>query len=188
MRMNEEKRIAEREKLWQAIRKAGEFRLEDVLVKTALNKRTVEQYLQGLSKCEKPYLEAITTQGSPRTYKLVRDSQEPPRVRPDGTFVTQGQGRKNLWRTMRIMKQFDFTMLVEASSTDTHKVAPSEAKTYLRYLIRAGYVRQAGKDFVTATFRLVRDTGPKPPMIQRVKQVYDPNLKKVTWSSRKEAA
>lgn len=50
-------------------------------------------------------------------------------------------------------------------------------------LLNTGFLRVVQKaDPVKgriATYRLIRNDGPKPPQIQRVKQVFDPNTGKV---------
>lgn len=110
-----------------------------------------------------------------RTYTLIKDvGNEPPRVRRDGSFVAMGRGREQLWQTMRALSVFTFADLQVAASTDEHPVAFAEAKTYCQVLHKAGYLAKGAMGY-----RLIRYTGPLPPMIQRVKNVYDPNLKQV---------
>jgi hypothetical protein len=50
-------------------------------------------------------------------------------------------------------------------------------------LLATGYLRVVEKANPSqdklAVYRLIRNDGPKPPMIQRVKQVYDPNTGRV---------
>jgi hypothetical protein len=89
-----------------------------------------------------------------------------------------GRGREQMWQTMRALGSFTVADLFVAASTDDHPVAESEARTYCQMLQRAGYLSGGA-----AGYRLVRYTGPLPPMIQRIKSVYDPNLKEVVWSS-----
>jgi hypothetical protein len=59
------------------------------------------------------------------------------------------------------------------------------ARSYLKWLKRAGYVVevQASKPGTKARFRLGHGkyTGPRPPMIQRIGQVFDPNLGEVVF-------
>ena len=113
-------------------------------------------------------------------YELVKDSLEAPRVRSDGSFVTQGRGRQNMWRSMQILKRFTLSDLVAGSSTEEHPISWAEAEHYTAYLARAGYLKKAGRG-MTSSYLLVRNTGPKAPMIQRIRQVWDQNLKKVVW-------
>lgn len=96
-----------------------------------------------------------------------------------------------MWRTMRILKEFSAKDLAIQASTETVKVAEGEAKTYVHYLHKAGYLvivspHRSGNRSMTgklARYRLIisKFSGPKPPVIQRIKQVFDPNAGKVVW-------
>jgi hypothetical protein len=85
---------------------------------------------------------------------------------------------------MRILGVFSAFDLAAVSSED-RPVSQAEAKDYVHWLYKAGYLSMARKhsNKTVARYRLrpTRITGPKPPMIQRGKQVYDPNLKRVVW-------
>ncbi|WP_457571287.1 hypothetical protein [Desulfovulcanus sp.] len=177
--VNERNSLSTREAIWQAVRRLREFTRTDVWKKCNCDRSTVRYYLRCWEAAG--IIEQIGKRkegnGRPNNiYRLVRDSLEPPRVRKDGSPVKMGIGRMQMWRAMRILKQFTLQDLVAGASTEEHNVALEEAKTYCRFLLRAGYLRQ--RDNV---FRLVNYTGPKAPMIQRIKRVFDPNLNKVTW-------
>lgn len=116
--------------------------------------------------------------------RLLRDGGfHAPRLRRDGTPVTQGAGVNNLWRSMRMLKSFNARDLALHSSTPTITVTENTAKSYCAMLFATGFLRvlqraNPGKGQL-AVYRLIRNDGPKPPMIQRVKQVYDPNTQRV---------
>ncbi len=98
--------------------------------------------------------------------------------------VTQGTGTENMWRSMRMMGQFTPLDIAVHSTTDTVSVTEATARGYCSMLLKAGYlgvVRKAVPGKWPATYRFVRDTGPLPPQIQRVKQVFDPNIREVTY-------
>jgi hypothetical protein len=109
-------------------------------------------------------------------YRLLRDEGvEAPRVRPDGSRVTMGQGREAMWRTMRILtRPWTPRELAVHASTEEHPVALQEAQDYAQRLCRAGYLHRTAAQ----TYRLIpaRYTGPQPPRIQRTKAIWDPNL------------
>jgi len=87
-----------------------------------------------------------------------------------------------MWRSMKILKRFSLADLIACSCTEEHPIAVEEAKTYIQYLVRAGYLRKMTKGNAdTASYMMIRWTGPKAPMIQRIKQVWDQNLKVVVW-------
>lgn len=175
-----------RERLWQTMRERKECTLLQLVCSTGVEKRTVQSYLQGLVKAGFIEHRVLDREGY---YRLTREQAEAPRVDRDGKLVTQGAGREALWRTMKILREFTCRELVAHASTERHRVAEDEALTYVRFLKLAGYLklmqaerrgrspRQARYAFVPA-----RNTGPRPPMIQRIKQVYDPNLGRVVWA------
>lgn len=117
-------------------------------------------------------------------WRLIRDGgHHAPRLRPDGSAVTQGAGVTNIWRSMRMLNTFSVVDLVLHSSTPSTKVTESTVKSYVSMLLTTGYLRVVQKSNPVkgrqAIYRLVRNSGPKPPMIQRVKQVYDANTGEV---------
>lgn len=115
----------------------------------------------------------------PGAYRLLRDEGvDTPRVRPDGSRVTQGQGREAMWLTMRILQRpWTVRELVAHASTAAHPIALLEADDYALRLSRAGYLQRTAP----GTYRLIpsRYTGPLPPQIRRTKEVFDPNLGRV---------
>jgi hypothetical protein len=159
------------------------FFLKDIDVK--LEKDTIRDYLTGLFNAG--YLgvyndpTAKLPKGTPMAYYFKEDcGHDAPRVRRDGTPVTQGQGRQQMWNAMRILKVFRPVDLAFNASTDDHTVAESEAVSYCAALCKAGYL----SDRPAAGYMLLPSmwTGPHPPQIQRTKQVYDPNLRRVVWA------
>lgn len=113
-------------------------------------------------------------------YTLIKDNGvEAPRVRKDGSLVTQGRAQENMWRTLRTLAYpVNHHELAGIASTKEHPVNPIAARDYLLNLKLAGYLdKSQGK------YRLLpaMNTGPRPPMIQRIKQIYDPNVGKVMW-------
>lgn len=171
-----------REFLWEMILKKREFTISELQTECMLDKSTIYQYIRLLEKAGYVELkERGNKKGKENRYSLIKPVSEPPRVREDGSLVTQGIGRQNMWRTMRIRKVFTLDDLVALSSTE-HKVSPEEAETYMKFLEKAGYIKNTdGKSRPKAAYRLIKDTGPKAPMIQRIKRVWDPNLREVVW-------
>ena len=115
-------------------------------------------------------------------WSLVRDiGVEAPRITKDGKPVVQGDKQLALWRAMKIVKSFTIAELHASSAGSTLY----EVKSYVSHLLKAGYLVVArhgdGEAHTTYRFITARDTGPRAPMIQRVKHVFDPNLGKVVW-------
>jgi len=184
-----------RQVIWTAIRSLSRsqtrFTLSEIwtATKAEIHRDTIRTYVKSLvlggilskSGPEKP--------GAASHYKLENDpGSEAPRISRNGREVTQGLGTEAMWRTMKIMGSFTAAELALSASTEKAIVTEETAKTYLRYLERAGFVgitlkAVRGNKGGRARYRFVRsrDPGPKPPQIQRIKQVFDPNSNTVVW-------
>lgn len=182
-----------RQAIWEEIRKKGDWAFTSTELDIALEASSIRDYLTGL--CKAGYLEAVSKgkRGESNVYRLVNDcGVDAPRVRKDGTPVTQGQGRQQMWNSMRIIKQFTAADLAFNATTDELKVAENEARDYCKMLCHAGYLKvitqgKPGHKAGTGSrsrYMLIPTmwTGPQSPQIQRTRQVYDPNLKKVIWN------
>jgi len=169
-----------REALWAAMREAGEFTARQVRDMTRCSMDQTRDYITALVNAGH-LLKVPFEDNRPTIFILVKDkaSALAPKVRKDGSPMTQGRGREQLWRAMRVLGVFTVQELVVHATTEEHAVADSEAATYCRFLLNAGYLVRNGSHY---KFVRSRYSGPRPPMVQRVKQVYDPNLCKVVWS------
>lgn len=171
-----------RDAIWHAIRlTAGRpFTAGEIAAAASANDKTARDYFKGLQAAG--YLSQLpAVEGLPTRWTLIKDTgHEAPRVRADGSPVSQGAATEQLWRGMYMLKDFSFLDLVETASIP---ISPETAKSYCRMLLATGYLRVLTKaDPVkgrVARYRLLRNNGPKPPQIQRVKQVYDPNTQEV---------
>lgn len=162
-----------RQRLWAAIRAARTFGTEEILGRAKV-----------LSRTGRPYLDALQAGGwleraNDGTWSLVRDTgAEAPRIAADGSPVTQGLGREQMWRTIRLLKgDFDFRELAFAASTEEVPVSEADARHYVGHLSRAGYLRcvQPDNRKRPARHRLIRNTGPLAPKITKAKVLWDPN-------------
>ncbi|MEW6490806.1 MAG: hypothetical protein AB1578_23205, partial [Thermodesulfobacteriota bacterium] len=70
------------------------------------------------------------------------------------------------------------------ASIEEHVVGEADAEHYCRYLAKAGYLARVGHRRYRHLPR--RRTGPLPPQIQRVRQVFDPNTGEVVWKGGAE--
>ena len=167
--------------LWQVMRELGSFTATEVTKHTLYHLSTVKSYLKGLVAAN-----IITLDGTTYTIDPETAPYEPPRVREDGSVVTQGMGRHNMWRTMKMNKEFTIAFLVGLSETASVKIAISEAEYYCEYLCKAGYISLVeGASLRAYRFNSDRYTGPKAPMIQKILNVFDQNTGKVVWQSGK---
>ncbi|MDR5803428.1 hypothetical protein [Caballeronia sp. LZ001] len=184
-----------RQRVWEAIRgQQDDFCAHSVVRLADIDKSTVQTYLQALERggIIEPLGERKAI-GDRKHYRLVRNTGiEAPRLDRSGRPVTNSRGNENMWRTMRIMGEFCPRELALRASTPDVVVAEAAAKAYVKCLAQAGYltVVDSGHPFIRgkgakqARYRFCSPssyTGPRPPMIQRKRSVYDPNLGRVVW-------
>ena len=176
--------IDSRQAVWAAIRAKELFNIKDIREETTLKTDSVREYVIGLEKAG--YVERVPAhelrQGAAACWRLIKDiGFEAPRVRKDGTPVTAGKGRENMWNAMRIMRVFTARELAVAARTPDCFVKESTAADYAKHLCRAGYLRQNDD----GSYRMLPTayTGPRAPMIQRTKVVWDPNQNTIRWRS-----
>jgi hypothetical protein len=168
-----------RQAIWEALRAAdAPMTRAQIHETTKVPPTTIGNYLQGLAeaglvmKADGPGVHPVwSLSGTDTGYHA-------PRVRRDGSRVVTGDGCGNMWRTMRAMGEFSPRELASHSTTDTVGVSETHAKVYCSKLLAAGFLRvlrKARPGQQQAIYRLVRNTGPRPPVVQRVQRVFDPN-------------
>lgn len=169
--------VAGRQEMWLALKRVPEnITISGIANEAKVHRSTVLRYLKALTAAG--YLSANPApQGQPGTWVLIRDvGHHAPRVRADGSAVTQGEITRQLWQAMIGLKDFDFRDLMHGSSID---IPEATAKDYCKRLLAAGYLRVLRKAdphaHRIARYRLIRPSGPNAPQVQRVRQVYDPN-------------
>jgi DNA-binding IclR family transcriptional regulator len=183
--IDQESRMRGQDRYWYLMRSfyanSGTFTIDDIWWRTNANRNSVAEYMRRLEKAG--YIQRVGHEGKLVVFTIARDSRWTPRVRRDGTEVCPKR-QDHMWRTMKMLKVFSVQDLAVSASTDVVQVSEAHAKDYLKHLCNAGYVRKTG----TGKYALVgsRVTGPLAPYIQRVKQVFDPNLNKVVWSSHEQ--
>jgi hypothetical protein len=180
-----------RDAIWSAIRTCRKFTVLDLEHHCRANVGTIKTYLEGLTNAG--YLR-ITRQRSRDAlghwtegmWELIRDvGVVAPRVTRAGAPVTQGNARQQMWVAMRATKTFTHPELAYIASTEHCVIDIEDCKKYVQMLARAGYLVlvERGRPQHPAVYRFTRNTGPKSPQIQKVQQVWDPNLKQVMWSA-----
>ena len=175
----------DRQAMWECIRRLLQFSARDIRSELCgvPHLDTIRTYLTGLHNAG--YLARIGER--PLRYRLVRDcGVDAPRVRKDGRAVVQGAGREQMWRAMSIMRDFSAQDLAINASTEEHFVEVEAAMEYCGWLHRAGYLQRLQAHDGPFRYRLIprRYSGPRPPKIQRIQQVYDPNTGQVVWSRK----
>lgn len=181
-----------RQRVWDRIRSwRGDFGLADIVVGAECT-ATVRDYTIGLERSGFIVIVQKHQCGGhniPKRWKLARDAgAEAPRVRKDGTFVTQGLAQEQMWRTLRMLKgDTNARELAAHASTPEIPVREIAASDYLRNLHLAQYLdctrsgKGTGRGGIQSRYRLISNTGPRPPMVCRADAIYDPNLGKTVW-------
>ena len=188
-----------RQRIWEAIRARGEaeWTRYSIARSAGVADTTVTTYCQALfaagiiARIGEIAISAVATEVR---WRLVRDEGiDAPRLKRDGSRVTNGLAQEQMWRALRVLAcDLNARELAAHASTAAVPVTISAAEHYITWLLAAGYLirTRAGKGLgragkgVTARYRLdpARNTGPRPPMICRAKVVYDPNEDAVVWA------
>jgi hypothetical protein len=186
-----------RQRVWERIRAQTEPWKKNSVIMGGENSQSVRDYLTGLERGG--YIRVAREIPDPvsdkrpctKLYELAKDNGvEAPRVRRDGTLVTQGLAQEQMWRTLRMSKaDTNARELAAHASTDQVPVDEKAASDYLRNLNKGGYLictakgHGIGKGGIQARYKLdtAKDTGPKPPMVCRTKALFDPNLGEIVW-------
>jgi len=172
------------DRIWAQIRVQREFSIRNLRGSLGVISNTsVKNYV--ISLCNGGYLKAIEN-SSPIQYALIKDCGiEAPRLRKDGSHVTQGGANENMWRTAKILKTFDWMDLMRIASTETNPIKEETAKRYVNVLHKARYlIRLRGRAPGTRAiyrFNTMMNTGNRAPKIQRDKSLYDPNLDRIVY-------
>ena len=186
--------------VWVAIRQLKAFTQEDIEIKlvneklSGINSYTVKSYMARLEKggfIQLRSYEQVNNIAKRITYELINDvGVHSPCLNKDGQISTQGRGRTNLWRSMKVLSSFDKVEISEAASVNGTTVKEGEAQDYIKHLYKAGYLVKVSEYNRTtgelARYKLLKskNTGALPPMIQRTKHIFDPNLRKVVWQEK----
>jgi hypothetical protein len=174
-----------RQRIWENIRQASNgFTLFDVCYGD-IPIETARDFLNGLERAGVLGVAAPTGRGERKRYNLLVDRGiEAPRVRRDGTEVVQGHVNEGMWGAIKVLDSFTAQTIADLAGA-----APGAAKSYCMFLARAGYLDVAsqgkghGNGGTASIYRTnkSRITGPRAPMITRLKAVYDPNIHQVVW-------
>lgn len=182
-----------RQRIWEQLRLHKEkFQIYTIARRAEADDETVKTYLQSLVKggyviklVDVPFEEA--------DYQLIKDTGiEAPRLTRDGQLVTSGIGQEAMWRCLRMLGPMDARVLAKHASSCGFEVKVSSAQRYVKALKAAGYLEvvepccRHRRKFETLRLLPHMNTGPRPPQVQRVKTVYDPNLNKVMHAEEPE--
>ncbi|MBE9102800.1 hypothetical protein [Vacuolonema iberomarrocanum] len=177
-----------RRKLWGAMRFARHFTLEDLTTTTECSYPNARRYVRRLLGAGYLRLQhEARGAGDQNQYFLCRDTGPHPPIprfktrdvfdpNTDEVFPEQfGEtARDRAWKLIRDGHPFELRDLIEEG------VQRANAFKYLAGLIEGGIITQIryakpGPGGWMAEYQLVKDLGPKTPVVQRNGSVYDPN-------------
>lgn len=164
--------------------------LADIDARSNVDPDTISEYLRRLIRGG--WVEVVGSQrvGSVtrRSYRLVRNSREAPRLRRDGTAFPE-TARDRMWRAMKMLDTWTPADLAAATETEASPSIPIlTVKTYVWRLDAAGILQKVdpGKPGTQATYRLLRNVGAAAPRILRTHLVFDPNSNTVLGTAEAE--
>jgi len=127
--------------------------------------------------------------GGPRQWRVLkRPNQLPPLTRHGQRVTLKTQ---QMWNAIRALPSFSAAEIAMAASIEDSIVQVSTAKTYIKLLNAAGYLKiekPAAPPMMAAVYRLrpSMNTGPLPPKILRTKLVFDPNRNEIVGPAEAE--
>lgn len=90
--------------------------------------------------------------------------------------LRKNTGRERAWKLMRAMRMYTLADIATLAESDCENI-----RHYHQCLVRAGYARQVGtrrqegRPGLDKVYRLVKKTGPKPPVQKALRFIFDPN-------------
>lgn len=174
-----------RQRIWEEIRQApDDFECYRVSKRANVDLDSFLSYIKCLTAAGYVELVKRGSKRDQRTYRLIKNSgAEAPRVDKKGQPVKQGLGVECVWRTLRMMGELDVALLCQHVSLAGIDIQDTTVKRYICALRKAGYLQTTlpSTPHRMERFRLKpsMNTGPRPPQVQSVKTVYDPNVNKV---------
>lgn len=168
-----------RQEIWTVLRANRErfLTVAELSEMTDTRYETVYGYLRSLFKGGFVGVQQGLVFSKRHRYRMERDTgAEAPRLKRDGS-TCNGTAIEAMWRTMKILKIFDLDALI-SNVEMTHKVSRALAKYYTKALEDAGYLANTGSAR-RKVFKLVKNTGGKPPQVMDVREVYDPNINEI---------
>lgn len=164
-----------RQQIWDCIRELKVFIRPDLRLVSEVNPFQVKDYISSLEKAG--FIKVINKRENFKVYKLVKDKGiTAPRVRRDGTEPPMPINQK-IWQAMKMLKKFGYKDIEVAVPDTTFQ----NVKNYVKAMEKAGFLKRlkAGRYLFIAEAHII-----KAPIIRRVKEVYDPNTRKVMWSAK----
>ena len=175
-----------RQRVWEQIRLHREsFYIATIAQQAEVEVDTARRYIHCLDKGG--FLVKVAgAEFEKAEYQLLKDTGiEAPKLNAQGQLVTMGLAQEAIWRCLRMLGALDAFQILNHVTAAGIDIKLDNVRRYLRALKKAGYLKlirpaipaQRKPEVLALIPRM--NTGPRPPQIQRVGVVYDPNLNKV---------
>lgn len=186
-----------RQRVYEVVRDRGEqwWTLTEIAARAKAHPTAVQSYVHALglagivvSRTESRRRQAADRHetfmaiaiGDEEQYRLAVDAgAEAPQVTKGGAIVDGLTAQEAIWKAARVFRRFTWEDIAGAVSSDERPVSSGTVKAYLADLHAAGYLKKSipSRPGVPALWSLrpERDTGPRAPMVQRSKTIFDPN-------------
>lgn len=189
-----------RQRIWEAVR-ANRKRFTQAEIAEVVGglEENIDKYFRGLVAAQ--FIEVIAEERVGRfsvrkTYRLVRDNGvEAPRVTRAGAQVVHGAITEAMWGTMHRMferKDFNCRELAAFASTANRTVTKCMAERYIAALHAAGYLNRTQEAVLGMkgqparyVMKASKYTGPRAPIMQHARTIYDPNQGRIVWVDQK---
>ena len=155
-------------KIWALAQRQGTFGYGEIVAELSISDRVVRDIVLAWV-AEGRVIELPAGKRHRKMFRLP-DLHREPRDRMSRLL-------QQFWNTMRGLKTFG-PMDLASHCTEDLAATAVEASAYAQVLLRGGYlkvIRTASPGRHLATYKLIRDTGPRPPREKRVQAIWDPN-------------
>lgn len=158
---------------WAVACELGRFRASDLMLRVGIGTTSANHFIRHWLRDGLIVIAETNAQG--RVLSVVNPAE------PGNQAAFRETPCGNIWRSMRMLREFSALDLAAHSTTPNVSVSADDAERFCQPLLRAGYLRVIKKPGARlggggAVYRLIRNTGPLPPKEQRVRAIYDENL------------
>lgn len=163
------------EHVWEVAKAHAEFTVHEL---SAASHRSVDYVRASLRDWKGAgYVEQAGKRARHTLWKITDKEGAPVSIKTPTQSARSAPER--MWFAIRKATSiFNADDLAMWTNTPDLLITPEDAQVYCRTLLRAGYLRcevKADGAGRRASYRLVKNTGPRPPELRRIRALWDPN-------------
>lgn len=178
-------KLVNRAHLWELAKIHKEFTAHDLSDAGKCSTQTVFNALKDWKRWG--YVVEAGLRGNRKLFRIIEKVGIPPVGDLNGDVMKATTPQESMWFVIRKAGVFDFRDIAMQANNESVAVTEDDARDFCRMLANAGYLRverKANSKGRLARYRLINDTGPRPPRACRVSAVYDENTSKITHIAR----